>query len=103
MRNWRPAPAGSGPPIAHASPPYGWFSHRADGSTAGLLAGASLVFFAYRGFQNVSIAVEEAQHPQRDIPIGVLASLTICTLIYLVVAGLLTAIAPYDVLNVSSP
>jgi APA family basic amino acid/polyamine antiporter len=83
--------------------PFGWFSHRADGTTVGVLAGASLVFFAYRGFQSVSIATEEAQKPQRDIPIGVLASLAACTLIYLAVAGLLTAIAPYDVLNVSSP
>ncbi len=91
------------PALWHPFMPYGWFSHRADGGTVGILAGASLVFFAYRGFQNVSIAVEEAQNPQRDVPIGVIASLATCTLIYLVVAGLLTAIAPYDVLNVSSP
>ncbi|MEA2824760.1 MAG: basic amino acid/polyamine antiporter, family [Alphaproteobacteria bacterium] len=91
------------PALWHPFMPYGWFSHRADGGTVGILAGASLVFFAYRGFQNVSIAVEEAQNPQRDVPIGVIASLTICTLIYLTVSGLLTAIAPYDVLNVSSP
>jgi APA family basic amino acid/polyamine antiporter len=83
--------------------PYGWFSHTADGRTVGVLAGASLVFFAYRGFQNVSVAVEEAENPQRDVPIGVLASLTICTTIYLAVAGLLTAIAPYTELNIASP
>jgi len=83
--------------------PYGWFSYRADGTTVGVLAGASLVFFAYRGFQNVSVAVEEAQNPQRDVPIGVIGSLTVCTAIYLAVSGLLTAIAPYDALNVSSP
>ena len=91
------------PALWHPFTPFGWFSHRADGTTVGILAGASLVFFAYRGFQSVSIATEEAQNPQRDIPIGVLASLATCTLIYLAVAGLLTAIAPYDVLNVSSP
>jgi APA family basic amino acid/polyamine antiporter len=83
--------------------PYGWFAHRSDGTTVGVLAGASIVFFAYRGFQNVSIAVEEAQNPQRDVPIGVLASLSVCTALYLTVSGLLTAIAPYGVLNVSSP
>jgi basic amino acid/polyamine antiporter, APA family len=83
--------------------PYGWFHHTSDGHTVGVLAAASLVFFAYRGFQNVALAVEEAQNPQRDVPIGVLGALAICTAIYLAVAGLLTAIAPYDVLNVSSP
>ena len=91
------------PALWHPFMPFGWFSHRADGTTVGILAGASLVFFAYRGFQNVSIAAEEAKNPQRDVPIGVLASLATCTLIYLAVSGLLTAIAPYDVLNVSSP
>src|SRR5215831_358916 len=49
--------------------PYGWFSHTDDGKTVGVLAAASLVFFAYRGFQNPSAAVEEAQNPQRDVPI----------------------------------
>lgn len=83
--------------------PYGWFSTAEDGRTVGVLAAASLVFFAYRGFQNVSLAVEEAENPQRDVPIGVLSALGICSLIYLCVAGLLTAIAPYDVLNVPSP
>ena len=83
--------------------PFGWFSHTADGKTVGVLAGASLVFFAYRGFQTVSVAAEEARNPQRDIPIGVLASLTISTAIYLAVSGLLTAIAPYQSLNIPSP
>jgi APA family basic amino acid/polyamine antiporter len=83
--------------------PYGWFSHTQDGKTVGVLAGASLVFFAYRGFQTVSVAAEEAHNPQRDIPIGILASLTICTAIYLAVSALLTAIAPYQSLNIASP
>jgi APA family basic amino acid/polyamine antiporter len=83
--------------------PYGWFSHTEDGRSVGVFAGAALVFFAYRGFQNVSVAAEEARRPQRDVPIGVIASLTICTAIYLAVAGLLTAIAPYTELNIASP
>ena len=83
--------------------PYGWFSHTDDGRTTGVLAAASLVFFAYRGFQNVALAAEEAQNPQRDVPIGVLSALGLCTLVYLSVASLLTAIAPSDVLNVPSP
>lgn len=49
--------------------PYGWFGYTENGQTVGVLAAASLVFFAYRGFQNVSFAVEEARRPQRDVPI----------------------------------
>jgi APA family basic amino acid/polyamine antiporter len=89
--------------LMHPFLPYGWFRYQPDGKTVGVLAAASLVFFAYRGFQNVSIAVEEANNPQRDMPIGILGSLAVCTVIYLTVSGLLTAIAPFDVLNVSSP
>ena len=83
--------------------PFGWFSHLPDGKTVGVLAGASLVFFAYIGFDAVSTAVEEAKDPQKDIPIGILASLGICTIVYIVVSGLLTLIVPYTELNVSSP
>jgi APA family basic amino acid/polyamine antiporter len=83
--------------------PYGWFSHTEDGRTVGVFAAASLVFFAYRGFQNVAIAVEEARRPQRDIPIGILTALFSTTVLYLAVAGLLTSIVPYSSLNVPSP
>lgn len=83
--------------------PFGWFSHQPDGSTVGVLAAASVVFFAYRGFQTVSFAVEEARRPQRDVPFGILGSLAVCTILYLAVAGALTGIAPYQSLNVSSP
>jgi len=83
--------------------PFGWFSHDELGKPIGVLAGASVVFFAYVGFDAVSTAVEEAKNPQRDIPIGILASLIFCTVIYIVVSGLLTAIVPYTELNVSSP
>ena len=83
--------------------PFGWFSHNELGKPIGVLAGASVVFFAYVGFDAVSTAVEEAKNPQRDVPIGILASLIFCTLIYIVVSGLLTAIVPYTELNVSSP
>lgn len=83
--------------------PYGWFDHTADGKTIGILAGASLVFFAYVGFDAVSTAVEEAKEPSKDVPFGILASLVFCTLIYIVVSGLLSGIVPYTDLNVSSP
>lgn len=83
--------------------PFGWFEHTAAGQPIGILAGASIVFFAYVGFDAVSTAVEEARNPQRDVPIGIIASLVICTLIYIVVSGLLTGIVSYTQLNVSSP
>lgn len=74
--------------------PFGW---------SGIMGGAALVFFAYIGFDALSTATEEAINPQKDIPIAILLSLTICSLIYIVVAGLLTGIAPYQTLNVGSP
>lgn len=83
--------------------PFGWFAHTPEGKTVGVFAGASLVFFAYVGFDAVSTAVEEAKNPQKDVPIGILASLIFCTAIYIVVSGLLTGILPYPELNVSSP
>lgn len=83
--------------------PFGWFQTLPDGKTVGVLAGASLVFFAYVGFDAVSTAVEEARNPQRDVPIGIIASLAFCTVIYIVVAGMLTGVVPYTQLNVSSP
>ena len=83
--------------------PFGWFGYTPDGKTTGVLAGASLVFFAYVGFDAVSTAVEEAHDPQRDVPIGILGSLVFCTVIYIIVSGLLTGIISYTELNVSSP
>jgi APA family basic amino acid/polyamine antiporter len=83
--------------------PFGWFEHTPDGKPVGILAGASLVFFAYVGFDAVSTAVEEARDPQRDVPKGLLAALIFCTVIYIVVSGVLTGIVSYTELNVSSP
>ncbi len=83
--------------------PFGWYGVDADGATHGILAGASMVFFAYVGFDAVSTAVGEAKNPQRDAPIGILGSLLFCTVIYIIVSGLLTLVVPYASLNVSSP
>ena len=83
--------------------PFGWFDYAEGGKTVGILAAASVVFFAYVGFDAVSTAVEEAKNPARDVPIGILSSLAFCTVIYIVVSGLLTGIVPYTDLNVSSP
>jgi APA family basic amino acid/polyamine antiporter len=83
--------------------PFGWFSHSLDGKPVGVLAGASLVFFAYVGFDAVSTAAEEARDPRRDLPIGIIGSLIFCTVIYIVVSALLTGMVPYSSLNVSYP
>lgn len=83
--------------------PFGWTGVGPDGKPVGVFAGAAMVFFAYIGFDAVSTAAEEAKNPQRDVPIGIIASLSFCTVIYIVVSGLLTGIAPYKELNVSSP
>jgi APA family basic amino acid/polyamine antiporter len=87
----------------HPFMPFGWFDKLPDGKTTGVLAGSSIVFFAYVGFDAVSTAAEEANDPQRDLPIGIVASLVFCTLIYIVVSALLTGVVHYSELNVSSP
>lgn len=69
----------------------------------GIVNGAGLIFFAYIGFDAVSTASEEAINPQRDIPIGIIASLVICTIIYVVFSALLTGMMYYPELNVTSP
>ena len=83
--------------------PFGWYSAGENGKPIGILAGASVVFFAYVGFDAVSTATAESKRPQRDVPIGILSSLIFCTLIYIVVSGVLTGMVSYRELNVSSP
>jgi APA family basic amino acid/polyamine antiporter len=68
---------------------------------AGIKAGAAIVFFAYIGFDAVSTVAEEARNPKRDMPIGIIGSLIICTIIYIVVAAVFTGIVPYDALKTS--
>lgn len=74
--------------------PFGW---------SGIMKGAALVFFAYIGFDAVSTTAEETINPQRNLPIGIITSVVVCTLIYIIVAGLLTSITSYTTLNVASP
>lgn len=83
--------------------PFGWYEITPEGKPVGVLAAAAIVFFAYIGFDAVSTAAEEARNPQRDVPIGIIGSLVVCTVIYMVVSGLLTGMVPYTQLNVSSP
>ncbi len=70
---------------------------------SGVLRGAGVMFFAYIGFDAVSTAAQEAKNPARDMPIGILGSLAICTVIYILVATVLLGIVPYGQLNVSDP
>jgi len=70
---------------------------------SGVLRGAAVVFFAYIGFDAVSTAAQEASNPQRDMPIGILGSLVVCTLLYVIVGFIITGIVPYDKLNVPDP
>jgi APA family basic amino acid/polyamine antiporter len=70
---------------------------------SGVLRGAAVVFFAYIGFDAVSTAAQEANDPQRDMPIGILGSLVVCTLLYVIVGFIITGIVPYDKLNVPDP
>jgi APA family basic amino acid/polyamine antiporter len=68
-----------------------------------VMRGAAIMFFAYIGFDAVSTAAQEARNPQRDMPVGILASLAICTVIYIAVAIVLLGIVPYPELNVADP
>ncbi|MES2500506.1 MAG: amino acid permease [Pseudomonadota bacterium] len=87
----------------HPFTPFGWFDTLENGKNIGVFAGASLVFFAYFGFDAVSTAAEEAKNPQRDLPIGLLASLAFCTTIYIIVSATLTGVVSYTELNTASP
>jgi APA family basic amino acid/polyamine antiporter len=70
---------------------------------SGIFRAASVIFFAYVGFEAVSTAAAEAKNPQRDMPIGILGSLVICTVIYIMTAAVLTGIAPFKELGVAAP
>jgi APA family basic amino acid/polyamine antiporter len=88
--NWHPfIPTNTGE-FGH----YGW---------SGIARGAAVVFFAYIGFDAVSTAAQEARNPQKDMPIGILASLAICTVLYILMALVMTGLAHYQDLNVPQP
>jgi APA family basic amino acid/polyamine antiporter len=73
------------------------------GEPLGMLAGAAIIFFAYIGFDSVSTHAEEAKKPQRDVPIGIVVSLILCTILYIAVAGVLTGMVPSDKINIAAP
>ncbi|MCA3749407.1 MAG: amino acid permease, partial [Rubrobacter sp.] len=68
-----------------------------------MITGASIVFFAYIGFDIVATTAEETRNPQRDLPIGILGSLAICTVLYVLVSLVMTGLVPYQQLNTASP
>ena len=77
--------------------------HREHFGFSGVVAGAAIVFFAYIGFDAVSTAAQEAKNPQRDMPIGIIGSLIICTVLYIAVAAIATGVVPYTDLDVPAP
>src|SRR5206468_13039551 len=88
--NWHPFI----PPNTGVFGEYGW---------SGILRGAGVIFFAYIGFDAVSVAAQEARNPQKDMPIGILGSLVVCTILYILVSLVLTGLVSYKTLNVSAP
>ncbi len=87
----------------HPFAPFGYGGLFSSGEPKGMLAGAAVVFFAYIGFDSVSTHAEEARNPQRDVPIGILVSLVVCTILYIAVAGVVTGMIPYDKIDIHSP
>jgi APA family basic amino acid/polyamine antiporter len=88
--NWQPfIPENTG-----KSGHFGW---------SGIMTGAGIVFFAYIGFDAVSTAAQEAKNPQRDMPIGIIGSLLVCTVLYILVSAIATGIVPYQQLDVPDP
>ncbi|MEB1528763.1 amino acid permease [Xanthomonas sp. WHRI 7945] len=69
----------------------------------GVLRGAAMVFFAYIGFEAVSVAAQESHRPQRDLPIGMILSLVICTVLYIAMAAVMTGLVPYTLLGTDEP
>ncbi len=79
------------------------FSSFAPSGTKGILTAAGYIFFAYIGFDAVSTTAQECKKPQRDLPIGIMASLLICTVLYILVAGVLTGMVRWQDVNIEAP
>jgi APA family basic amino acid/polyamine antiporter len=82
------------PPNTGETGHFGW---------TGVFRATGVIFFSYIGFDAVSVAAQESKNPQRDVPLGMLGSLVICTILYMLVSYVLTGIAPYQTLNVAHP
>jgi APA family basic amino acid/polyamine antiporter len=89
--NWHPFI----PPNTGTFGEFGW---------SGVLRGAGKIFFAYIGFDAVSVAAQEAKNPQKDMPLGILGSLVVCTILYILVSGIMVGLVPYQqMMNSSAP
>jgi basic amino acid/polyamine antiporter, APA family len=73
------------------------------GAPVGMLAASATIFFAYIGFDSISTHAEEAKNPKRDVPIGIITSLLLCTVLYIAVAAIITGMVPYDKINIDAP
>ncbi len=101
-RNWHPfAPFGFGGLTFFGKTIWG--QSDAGGNPLGVMAGAATIFFAYIGFDSVSTHAEEAKNPKRDVPIGIIASLALCTVLYIAVSAVLTGMVPYDKIAIDAP
>jgi len=80
----------------HPFMPYGFIAHDVDGVQRGVMAAAAIIFFAFYGFDAISTAAEEAHNPGRDLPIGIVGSMVVCTLIYVGVAAVAVGALPYQ-------
>jgi APA family basic amino acid/polyamine antiporter len=99
--NWQPfAPFGMTGVGFFGKPVFG--ATNAGGQPVGMIAGAAIIFFAYIGFDSVSTHAEEAKNPKRDVPIGIIASLLICTVLYIAVVAVLTGMVRYDQISVDA-
>src|SRR5262245_18512827 len=99
--NWTPfAPYGMSGVSFFGYPLMGQVN--AGGQPVGMLAGAAIIFFAYIGFDSVSTHAEEAKNPKRDVPIGIISSLVICTVLYIAVVAVLTGMVRYDLLSIDA-
>jgi APA family basic amino acid/polyamine antiporter len=98
----------------HPFAPFGYtgvsfFGHTIFGQTApggeplGMIAGAAIIFFAYIGFDSVSVHSEEARNPAKDVPFGIITSLIICTILYIAVSAVLTAMVPAKDIDINAP
>lgn len=100
--NWVPfAPYGYGGLSFFGGTIYG--QEGPGGEPLGMLAGAAIIFFAYIGFDSISTHAEESRVPQRDVPFGIIASLIVCTILYVAVAAVLTGMVRYDQIDINAP
>ncbi|MDB5434651.1 MAG: amino acid-polyamine-organocation superfamily protein [Phenylobacterium sp.] len=86
----------------HPFAPFGYAAHEIDGKKYGVMGAAAIIFFAFYGFDAISTAAEETKDPRRDLTIGIIGSMLLCTLIYMVVAAAALGASPFNVFSKSA-